>query len=128
MFFKSFSHQLVRCVLPVRKHPLMPPQLAWLFATRPVFLYPELLPHVSLDPALHSTRSVSMFTAGEDCLIVLGLRNLGETLQPKEMLCHYLLRAKKVSQLRDHILEKCKPTHANNVIKVEPGSTNSILK
>eukprot|EP00063_Salmo_salar_P057836 XP_014032671.1 PREDICTED: GON-4-like protein isoform X1 [Salmo salar] len=101
----------------VRKHPSMPPQLAWLFATRPVFLYPELLPHVSLDPALHSARSVSMFTAGEDCLIVLGLRNLGETLQPKELLCHYLLRAKKVSQLRDHILEKCKPTHANNVIK-----------
>uniref|UniRef100_A0A8C7G7T6 GON-4-like protein n=1 Tax=Oncorhynchus kisutch TaxID=8019 RepID=A0A8C7G7T6_ONCKI len=101
-----------------RKHPSMPPQLAWLFATRPVFLYPELLPHVSLDPALHSARSVSMFTAGEDCLIVLGLRNLGETLQPKELLCHYLLRAKRVSQLRDHIMEKCKHTHPNNVIKV----------
>ncbi|XP_045077903.1 GON-4-like protein isoform X2 [Coregonus clupeaformis] len=101
----------------VRKHPSMPPQLAWLFATRPVFLYPELLPHVSLDPALHSARSVSMFTAGEDCLIVLGLRNLGETLQPKELLCHYLLRAKRVSQLRDHIVEMCKPTHPNNVIK-----------
>ncbi|XP_045550670.1 GON-4-like protein isoform X2 [Salmo salar] len=101
----------------VRKHPSMPPQLAWLFATRPVFLYPELLPHVSLDPALHSARSVSMFTAGEDCLIVLGLRNLGETLQPKELLCHYLLRAKRVSQLRDHIMEKCKHTHPNNVIK-----------
>uniref|UniRef100_A0A4W5QDI7 GON-4-like protein n=1 Tax=Hucho hucho TaxID=62062 RepID=A0A4W5QDI7_9TELE len=101
----------------VRKHPSMPPQLAWLFATRPVFLYPELLPHVSLDPALHSARSVSMFTAGEDCLIVLGLRNLRETLQPKELLCHYLLRAKRVSQLRDHIMEKCKHTHPNNVIK-----------
>ncbi|CAB1320905.1 unnamed protein product [Coregonus sp. 'balchen'] len=101
----------------VRKYPSMPPQLAWLFATRPVFLYPELLPHVSLDPALHSACSVSMFTAGEDCLIVLGLRNLGATLQPKELLCHYLLRAKKVSQLRDHIVMKCKPTHPNNVIK-----------
>uniref|UniRef100_A0AAZ3S3Z1 Myb-like domain-containing protein n=1 Tax=Oncorhynchus tshawytscha TaxID=74940 RepID=A0AAZ3S3Z1_ONCTS len=109
-----------------RKHPSMPPQLAWLFATRPVFLYPELLPHVSLDPALHSARSVSMFTAGEDCLIVLGLRNLGETLQPKELLCHYLLRAKRVSQLRDHIMEKCKHTHPNNVIKVGPRYTNYI--
>uniref|UniRef100_A0A8C7VLQ2 Si:dkey-27c15.3 n=1 Tax=Oncorhynchus mykiss TaxID=8022 RepID=A0A8C7VLQ2_ONCMY len=91
-----------------RKHPSMPPQLAWLFATRPVFLYPELLPHVILYSL------PSCFPS----LIVLGLRNLGETLQPKELLCHYLLRAKRVSQLRDHIMEKCKHTHPNNVIKV----------
>uniref|UniRef100_A0A673ZH79 GON-4-like protein n=1 Tax=Salmo trutta TaxID=8032 RepID=A0A673ZH79_SALTR len=92
----------------LRLSPIPYQELAWLFATRPVFLYPELLPHVILYSL------PSCFPS----LIVLGLRNLGETLQPKELLCHYLLRAKRVSQLRDHIMEKCKHTHPNNVIKV----------
>ncbi|KAJ8000198.1 hypothetical protein DPEC_G00202350 [Dallia pectoralis] len=101
----------------VRKYPTMPGELAWLFATRPVFLYPELLPLVSLDPALHSLRSFSMFTPGEDCLLVLGLRNLTETLQPRQLLCQYLLRPKKVSQISYHLNEMCKSIHPNNVIK-----------
>uniref|UniRef100_A0A668STE8 Uncharacterized protein n=1 Tax=Oreochromis aureus TaxID=47969 RepID=A0A668STE8_OREAU len=39
---------------PLRCFPVMPAELAWLFATRPVFMYPELLPCASLDPALYS--------------------------------------------------------------------------
>uniref|UniRef100_A0AAY5KAQ0 Uncharacterized protein n=1 Tax=Esox lucius TaxID=8010 RepID=A0AAY5KAQ0_ESOLU len=110
---------LIGCVLPVRKYPAMPAELAWLFATRPMFLYPELLPLVSLDPALHSVRSASVFTPGEDCLLVLGLRNLQDTLQPRPLLCQYLLRPKRVTQITDHLFEMCKPIHPNNVIKVD---------
>ncbi|KAL0962283.1 hypothetical protein UPYG_G00338090 [Umbra pygmaea] len=101
----------------VRKHPTMPPQLAWLFATRPVFLYPELLPVVSLDPALFTLRFFSIFTDAEDCLAVLGLRNMADTLQPKQLVCQYLLRAKRVSQLVSHVIEKCKPVQPHNVFK-----------
>lgn len=47
----------------------MPAELAWLFATRPVFLYPELLPCASLDPALYCPRRTAAFTAAEDWYI-----------------------------------------------------------
>lgn len=46
--------------------PLLPTDTAWLFATRPAFLYPELLPVCSLDPGLHSQHHRSVYTAGED--------------------------------------------------------------
>lgn len=54
------------CVYSVRCYPVMLAELAWLFATRPVFLYPELLPCASLDPALYCPRRTSAFTAAED--------------------------------------------------------------
>ncbi|KAJ4919780.1 hypothetical protein JOQ06_024650 [Pogonophryne albipinna] len=51
----------------MRCFPVLPAELAWLFATRPVFLYPELLPCASLDPALYCPRRTAAFTAAEDC-------------------------------------------------------------
>lgn len=54
------------CVCLVRCYPTMPAELAWLFATRAVFLYPELLPCASLDPALYCPRRTTAFTAAED--------------------------------------------------------------
>lgn len=53
-------------MLTVRCFPVMPAELAWLFATRPVFMYPELLPCASLDPALYCPRRTAAFTAAED--------------------------------------------------------------
>lgn len=53
-------------MMSVRCFPLMLAELAWIFATRPVFLYPELLPCVSLDPALYCPRRTAAFTAAED--------------------------------------------------------------
>lgn len=50
----------------VRCFPVMPAELAWIFATRPIFLYSELLPCVSLDPALYCPRRTSAFTTAED--------------------------------------------------------------
>ncbi|KAG7256654.1 hypothetical protein CRUP_032962, partial [Coryphaenoides rupestris] len=49
-----------------RCYPVLPAQLAWLFATRGVFLYPELLPCASLDPALYCHHKAASFTAAED--------------------------------------------------------------
>lgn len=79
MFIEAFLHEniseifvvLVHPTLPVfissvRCFPVMPAELAWLFATRPVFLYPELLPCASLDPALYCPRRTAAFTAAED--------------------------------------------------------------
>ncbi|KAJ3608565.1 hypothetical protein NHX12_023096 [Muraenolepis orangiensis] len=50
----------------VHRYPVLPAQLAWLFATRGVFLYPELLPCSSLDPALYRLRRTNSFTTAED--------------------------------------------------------------
>lgn len=50
----------------------MPPELAWIFATRPVFLHPELLPCVNLDPDLYCPRRTAAFTAAEDWYLLRG--------------------------------------------------------
>ncbi|XP_028821976.1 GON-4-like protein isoform X2 [Denticeps clupeoides] len=117
----SLLDELEKCPLPASKpagrYPVMPAHLAWLMATRPMFLYPELLPLVSLDPILHPPRSNKGFTHGEDCLIVLGLQNFGETPRPLKMVAHYLLGAKDPSEVKKHIYDVCHST-SNNIIKV----------
>ena len=50
----------------MRCYPVLPARLAWLFATRSVFLFPELLPTASLAPALYRPRKAAGFTAAED--------------------------------------------------------------
>lgn len=60
VFFYFASWSSVRC------YPVMPAELAWLFATRPAFLYPELLPCANLDPAMYCPRRTAAFTAAED--------------------------------------------------------------
>lgn len=67
----------------MRTYPLLHAETAWLLATRSVFLYPELLPHCSLDPALHPPRTKNNFyTRGEDRLIVLGRKDFSQTELP----------------------------------------------
>lgn len=67
----SDQENWVLFVPTVRCFPVMPAELAWLFATRPVFLYPELLPCASLDPALYCPRRTSAFSAAEDWWAVI---------------------------------------------------------
>ncbi|KAJ8273536.1 hypothetical protein GJAV_G00102720, partial [Gymnothorax javanicus] len=100
-----------------RSFPLLPPQLAWLMATRPAFMYPELLPLCSLDPALHPPRTNTFYTPGEDNLVVLGLRNFSETWSPYDLVCQYLIRTKGPKHLRKHVLDMCHRRPRNNVIK-----------
>uniref|UniRef100_A0A3P9KN10 Si:dkey-27c15.3 n=1 Tax=Oryzias latipes TaxID=8090 RepID=A0A3P9KN10_ORYLA len=100
----------------MRCFPVMPAELAWLFATRPVFLYPELLPCASLDPALYCPRRTAAFTAAEDCLLVLGLRNMGGSCDPPKLVSQFLVR-KTVVQVRRRILQCCRPGFPDNIVK-----------
>nr|XP_046254588.1 GON-4-like protein [Scatophagus argus] len=94
--------------------PLLPLDTAWLFATRPVFLYSELLPVCSLD---HSRHHRSVYTPGENSLIVLGLKHFEGTLQSDQLISSYLLCKTRWS-IRKHIREMSGPrAPANNVIK-----------
>ncbi|XP_067365277.1 GON-4-like protein isoform X3 [Channa argus] len=98
--------------------PLLPTDTAWLFATRSVFLYPELLPVCSLDPALHSRQKRSVYTAGEDGLIVLGLKHFEGTVQSDELISSYLL-CKNRWNFRKHVREmSSQRAPPNNVIKM----------
>ncbi|XP_069032570.1 GON-4-like protein [Embiotoca jacksoni] len=97
--------------------PLLPADSAWLFATRPVFLYPELLPVCSLDPALHSRHQRSVYTAGEDGLIVLGLKHFEGAVQSDELISSYLL-CKSRWNFRKHVREMSNVREPrSNVIK-----------
>ncbi|KAM9738637.1 uncharacterized protein gon4la isoform 1-T1 [Menidia menidia] len=100
----------------MRCFPVLPAELAWLFATRPVFLYPELLPCASLDPALYCPRRAAAFTPAEDCLLVLGLRNMEGSCDPPKLVSQFLLR-KTLVQVRRRILQCCRPGFPNNIVK-----------
>ncbi|XP_060726280.1 GON-4-like protein isoform X4 [Tachysurus vachellii] len=101
----------------VHRYPFLPPHLAWLFATRSAFLYPELLPHCSLDPALQPPRSKTIYTKGEDGLIVLGLKHFSETEFPYHLMSQYLLQPKRVEQLRVRVKDMCTSRTTDNIIK-----------
>ncbi|XP_068180839.1 GON-4-like protein [Antennarius striatus] len=81
--------------------PLLPPDAAWTFATRPVFLYPELLPVCQLD---HTRHLRSVYTQGEKGLVVLGLKHFEGALNPLQLISSYLL-CKTQWSLRKHIRE-----------------------
>nr|XP_020477096.1 GON-4-like protein isoform X2 [Monopterus albus] len=100
----------------MRCYPIMPAELAWIFATRPVFLYPGLLPCASLDPALYCPRRTAAFTAAEDCLLVLGLRNMEGSCDPTKLVSQFLLR-KTLVQVRRRILQCCRPGFPDNIVK-----------
>ncbi|XP_061123411.1 GON-4-like protein isoform X1 [Syngnathus typhle] len=104
------------CLLPVRCFPVMPAELAWIFATSPVFLYPQLLPRVSLDPAHYCPRRTAAFTAAEDSLLIMGLRNLEGSRDPTRLLCDLLL-GKSVVQVRRRIQQCCRPGVPDNIVK-----------
>ncbi|KAK5609358.1 hypothetical protein CRENBAI_010779 [Crenichthys baileyi] len=88
--------------------PLLPADTAWLFATQPVFLYPELLPVCSLDPTLHSKHQRRLYTGGEDGLIVLGLKHFEGADQTDQLISSYLL-CKSRWNIRKRIREMSGP-------------------
>ncbi|KAM6910429.1 GON-4-like protein [Xenentodon cancila] len=98
--------------------PLLSADAAWLFATRPIFMYPELLPVCSLDPALHNRGHRNVYMAGEDGLIVLGLKHFEGTVHSDQLISSYLL-CKSRWNIRKHIREMSSPKAPNdNVIKI----------
>ncbi len=124
-----------------------PAPLAWLTATRPVFLYPELLPTIQLRPSrfkgpftlaedwyynhasawivAHSYKRYSNHTDDWCCflflcllsLVVLGHKHLRSTLNPLQMTCRYLLASRSFISLNSHIRDACHKPFPN-VIKV----------
>ncbi|XP_041650239.1 GON-4-like protein [Cheilinus undulatus] len=97
--------------------PLLPADLAWIFATRPVFLYPELLPISSLDAA-SSRQQRNVYTAGEDGLIVLALKHFEGTVEPDQLISSYLIRKTRWN-FRKHVREMSGArAPPNNIIKV----------
>ncbi|XP_026875558.2 GON-4-like protein isoform X1 [Electrophorus electricus] len=83
--------------------------LAWLLGTRPVFLYPELLPHVDLRPFHYK----GPFTSAENCLVVLGHQHLKGTVHPLKLACQYLLAARNFICLRTHVRSACQKQSPN---------------
>ncbi|XP_027766152.1 GON-4-like protein [Empidonax traillii] len=75
----------------------LPKQLAWIFATRRVFMYPELLPICSLRA--NPPRDKIVFTKAEDNLLALGLKHFEGTEFPKPLISKYLLPTKTAHQL-----------------------------
>uniref|UniRef100_A0A671UFW3 Gon-4 like b n=1 Tax=Sparus aurata TaxID=8175 RepID=A0A671UFW3_SPAAU len=104
-FFREGSHAF----------PVLPANTAWLFATRPIFLYPELLPVCSLE---HSRHHRSVYTPGENGLIVLALKHFEGTLQTDQLISSYLLCKSRWS-FRKHVREMSGPRapNNNNIIK-----------
>ncbi|XP_053717509.1 GON-4-like protein isoform X1 [Synchiropus splendidus] len=100
-----------------RCFPTLPAQLAWIFATRPVFMYPEMLPRVSLDPELYCPRRTNAFTASEDCLLVLGLRHMDGSSDPVQFVSQFLL-CKSAAQIRRRLLQCCRPGSHDNIVKL----------
>ncbi|KAJ0036139.1 hypothetical protein NQD34_004816 [Periophthalmus magnuspinnatus] len=96
--------------------PLLPAQLAWVFATRPVFLYPELLPVCSLDPALHPCHKRQVYTQGEDGLIVLGMKHFEGSVKPDQLITDFLV-CKTRSNFTKHIHEMSSKRALPNIIK-----------
>ncbi|XP_068031266.1 GON-4-like protein [Anomalospiza imberbis] len=75
----------------------LPKQVAWILATRKVFMYPELLPICSLRANPHRDKIV--FTKAEDNLLALGLKHFEGTEFPKPLISKYLLPTKTAHQL-----------------------------
>ncbi|RLV86623.1 hypothetical protein DV515_00015857 [Chloebia gouldiae] len=89
-------------------------QVAWILATRKVFMYPELLPICSLRANPHRDKIV--FTKAEDNLLALGLKHFEGTEFPKPLISKYLLPTKTAHQLTVRIKNLSMNRAPDNII------------
>ncbi|XP_072138465.1 GON-4-like protein isoform X2 [Mobula birostris] len=94
----------------------LPRELAWILATRGIFMYPELLPHVALQP--RQPKDKASFTKGEDNLLALGLKHFEDTDFPKPLISQYLMPPKTYHQLTVHIKNLSVSRAPDNVVKL----------
>ncbi|NXM13851.1 GON4L protein, partial [Ploceus nigricollis] len=92
----------------------LPKQVAWILATRKVFMYPELLPICSLRANSHRDKIV--FTKAEDNLLALGLKHFEGTDFPKPLISKYLLPTKTAHQLTVRIKNLSMNRAPDNII------------
>ncbi|KFP70915.1 GON-4-like, partial [Acanthisitta chloris] len=93
----------------------LPKQVAWILATRRVFMYPELLPICSLRP--NPPRDKIVFTKAEDNLLALGLKHFEGTEFPKPLISKYLLPTKTAHQLTVRIKNLNMNRAPDNIIR-----------
>ncbi|XP_014116361.1 PREDICTED: GON-4-like protein isoform X3 [Pseudopodoces humilis] len=93
----------------------LPKQVAWILATRKVFMYPELLPICSLRANSHRDKMV--FTKAEDNLLALGLKHFEGTDFPKPLISKYLLPTKTAHQLTVRIKNLNMNRAPDNIIR-----------
>ncbi|XP_054850044.1 GON-4-like protein isoform X2 [Eublepharis macularius] len=93
----------------------LPKPVAWILATRRVFMYPQLLPVCSLKAK--TPRDKIIFTEGEDNLVALGLKHFDGTEFPKPLISKYLLTTKTAHQLTVHIKNLTMNRAPDNIIK-----------
>uniref|UniRef100_A0A8D2JBI4 GON-4-like protein n=1 Tax=Varanus komodoensis TaxID=61221 RepID=A0A8D2JBI4_VARKO len=93
----------------------LPKQVAWILATRRVFMYPELLPTCSLKAK--TPRDKIFFTKGEDNLLALGLKHFDGTEFPKPLISKYLLTTKTAHQLTVRIKNLNMNRVPDNILK-----------
>ncbi|KAJ6656996.1 hypothetical protein lerEdw1_002997 [Lerista edwardsae] len=99
----------------VSDFPSLPKQVAWILATRRVFMYPELLPTCSLKAK--TPRDKVVFTKGEDNLLALGLKHFEGTEFPKPLISKYLLTTKTAQQLTVRIKNLNMNRVPDNILK-----------
>ncbi|NWV98394.1 GON4L protein, partial [Machaerirhynchus nigripectus] len=93
----------------------LPKQVAWILATRKVFMYPELLPICSLRA--NPPRDKIFFTKAEDNLLALGLKHFEGTEFPKPLISKYLLPTKTAHQLTVRIKNLNMNRAPDNIIR-----------
>ncbi|NXS34572.1 GON4L protein, partial [Pomatostomus ruficeps] len=93
----------------------LPKQVAWILATRKVFMYPELLPVCSLRA--NPPRDKIVFTKAEDNLLALGLKHFEGTEFPKPLISKYLLPTKTAHQLTVRIKNLNMNRAPDNIIR-----------
>ncbi|NXR82040.1 GON4L protein, partial [Pycnonotus jocosus] len=93
----------------------LPKQVAWILATRKVFMYPELLPICSLRANCHQDKII--FTKAEDNLLALGLKHFEGTEFPKPLISKYLLPTKTAHQLTVRIKNLNMNRAPDNIIR-----------
>ncbi|XP_078063664.1 GON-4-like protein, partial [Mustelus asterias] len=94
----------------------LPREVAWILATRDVFMYPELLPHCALQPK--QPKDKASFSKGEGNLLVLGLKHFEGTDFPKPLISQYLMPPKTDHQLSVRIKNLSVSRAPDNVIKL----------
>ncbi|XP_064257605.1 GON-4-like protein isoform X2 [Passer domesticus] len=93
----------------------LPKQVAWILATRKVFMYPELLPVCALRA--NPPRDKIVFTKAEDNLLALGLKHFEGTDFPKPLISKYLLPTKTAHQLTVRIKNLTMNRAPDNIIR-----------
>ncbi|XP_053330311.1 GON-4-like protein [Spea bombifrons] len=89
--------------------------VAWIVATRPLFMYPELLPVCGLKAT--GPRDRVFFTKAEDSLLVLGLKHFEGTEFTKPLISKYLVVAKTAQQLTARVRNLTMKRSPDNIIK-----------